>query len=144
MATYTHIIDAKGRVTVPARLRSGLDGPLYVTYSLDKGYLSGYSAERFSHIRDQIANLSGTNPTARLMERYIVGEAIPCEPDSQGRILISGDMWAHIGVKPGDEVCFTDMFEKIEICSKQVYLEKFDALQNLDPINLQAFDVQGL
>jgi bifunctional DNA-binding transcriptional regulator/antitoxin component of YhaV-PrlF toxin-antitoxin module len=39
MARYTHTIDAKGRVFIPARLRDELGKILVVTQNIDDGYL---------------------------------------------------------------------------------------------------------
>ena len=65
MARYTHTIDAKGRVFVPARLRDSLGASLVATLSLDDGFLSLYTPERFRQIRDQLSQLSGTDPAVR-------------------------------------------------------------------------------
>ena len=121
MARFTHTIDAKGRVFVPARLREGMGSSLIVTLSLDDGYLSAYSPDNFRIIREQINQLSGTDPAVRRLKRSIIGEAMACEMDGQGRISVSEELWSHISVRPGDEVCFIDMFDKLEICSKAFY-----------------------
>ncbi|MGI6298307.1 MAG: hypothetical protein ACOX1T_03785 [Saccharofermentanales bacterium] len=144
MARYTHTIDAKGRVFVPARLREEVGRTLVVTLNIDDGYLSGYTPERFADIRRQLEQLSGTDPAVRRLRRAIIGEAMACELDSQGRISVSMELWSFIGVKPGDEVCFIDLYDKIEICSKAF----FDAQQaeqgSLSEVDLSGFDVRGL
>ena len=38
MARYTHTVDTKGRVIVPAKVREKLDGVLIVTQGIDQGY----------------------------------------------------------------------------------------------------------
>ncbi len=144
MARFTHIIDAKGRVFVPARLRESIGGSLIVTLSLDDGYLSAYTPENFRGIRDQINQLSGTDPAVRRFKRAILGEAMVCELDSQGRISISEELWSHIQVKPGEEICFIDMFDKLEICSKASISNK---RRNRDPcprLTCRGFDVKGI
>ncbi len=79
--------------------------------------------ENFRGIRDQINQLSGTDPAVRRFKRAL-GEAMVCELDSQGRISISEELWSHIQVKPGEEICFIDMFDKLEICSKAFYQQQ--------------------
>jgi MraZ protein len=144
MARFTHTIDAKGRVFVPARLREGMGSSLIVTLSLDDGYLSAYSPENFRLIRDQINQLSGTDLAVRRLKRSIIGEAMPCEMDAQGRISISDELWSHIQVKPGDEVCFIDMFDKLEICSKTFYQQQKEEQGSLSSVDLSKFDVKGI
>lgn len=144
MARFTHTIDAKGRVFVPARLRDSLGASLIVTVSLDDGYLSAYTPENFRLIREQISQLSGTDPSVRLLKRSIIGEAMACDLDSQGRISISDELWSHINVRPGDEVCFIDMFDKLEICSRSFYQQKKEEQGSLAGVDLSRFDVKGI
>ena len=53
MARYTHTIDTKGRVIVPAKLREMLGGVLVVTQGIDDGFLAAYTPEQFNTIKDQ-------------------------------------------------------------------------------------------
>ncbi len=144
MALSLILIDAKGRVFVPARLRESIGGSLIVTLSLDDGYLSAYTPENFRGIRDQINQLSGTDPAVRRFKRAILGEAMVCELDSQGRISISEELWSHIQVKPGEEICFIDMFDKLEICSKAFYQQQKEEQGSLSEVDLSRFDVKGI
>jgi division/cell wall cluster transcriptional repressor MraZ len=144
VARFTHTIDAKGRVFVPARLRDSLGASLIVTLSLDDGYLSAYSPEQFKLIREQINQLSGTDPSVRRLKRTIIGEAMVCELDGQGRISISDELWSHIQVRPGEEVCFIDMFDKLEICSKSFYQNQKEGQVSLSGVDLSRFDVKGI
>jgi MraZ protein len=144
VARFTHTVDAKGRVFVPARLRDSLGASLVVTLSLDDGYLSAYSPEQFKTIREQINQLSGTDQAVRRLKRSIIGEAMLCELDGQGRISVSEELWSHIHVQPGDEVCFIDMFEKLEICSKSFYQTQKEEQGSLSGLDLSRFDVKGI
>lgn len=144
MARYVHTIDAKGRVVVPAKLRNNIGGLLHVTNSLDKGYLSGYTDEQFRRVKEQISSFNMTDPRARFLRREIVGEAQDCELDGQGRISVSMTLWSKIGVKPGDEICFIDMYDKLEICSMAFYESELEKFQDLSEIDFSEFDVKGL
>ncbi len=144
MARYIHTIDAKGRVIVPARVRNNLDGTLYVTLSLDEGYLSAYSSEHFKDIREQLSEQSGTDPEFRKFRRLFLGSAVACELDNQGRISLSDELWEVIGVSPGDEIYFIDMFDKVEICSKRFLDEQKEEALTLSDMDLSRFNVKGL
>lgn len=115
-----------------------------VTQNIDDGYLSGYTTERFAQIRQQLEQLSGTDPAARRLRRAIIGEAMACEMDAQGRIQVSMELWSHIGVKPGDEICFIDLYDKIEICAKSFYDTQKEDQGSLSDVDLSRFDVRGL
>jgi DNA-binding transcriptional regulator/RsmH inhibitor MraZ len=74
----------------------------------------------------------------------IIGEAMVCELDSQGRISISDELWSQIKVGRGDEICFIDMFDKLEICSKAFYDLNREEQGSLAGVDLTRFDVKGL
>lgn len=144
MARYTHTIDKKGRVIVPARLRDNLKGTLHVTGNLDPGYLTLYTNEQFNSVRSQLLQLSGTDPDVRRFQRFIIGEAVSCEVDSQGRISVSANLWELIGVEAGDDICFIDMIDKVEICSESFYQEQKAHEDPIAGLDLSKFDVKGL
>ena len=144
MARYTHTVDNKGRVIVPARVRNNLDGTMYVTLSLDEGYLSAYSSAQFDHILSQLQQQSGTDPQFREFRRDFLGSAVACELDGQGRISLPDELWSEIGVKAGDEICFIDMFDKVEICAKSFWDARRRDEHRLSAMDLSRFEVRGL
>lgn len=144
MARFFHTIDQKGRVIVPVRVRNNLDGVLYVTPSLDKGYLSAYNSAQFNSILEQLNEQSGTDPEFRRFRRDFLGAAIACELDAQGRINLSAELMEEIGVSGGDDLCFIDMFEKVEICSRRFYEETQAGKSRLSEMDLSRFNVRGI
>ena len=81
---YDHTLDAKGRLSIPARLREDLGDVFYVTLSMDK-CLSAYSAESWQVFCDKIKAMPYVKQ--RKM-RPLFAYATRCELDSQGRILL--------------------------------------------------------
>lgn len=81
---YDHTLDAKGRLSIPVRLREELGNVFYVTLSMDK-CLSAYSAESWQVFSDKISAMPYVNQ--RKM-RPLFAYAAKCELDAQGRILI--------------------------------------------------------
>ncbi len=144
MARYAHTSDAKGRIFIPAKLRDSLGRNVVVTKSLDQGYLAVYTEEQFDLVREQILNLAGTDPKARLMRREIVGEAIYCTMDGQGRISISDELWSEIEVSAGDDVYVIDMGSGLEICGKRFFEEQKQKETALTDLDLSQYDVKGV
>ncbi len=144
MAVHTHTVDKKGRVIVPAVMRENMGNKLIVTRNIDPGYLSMYSEEHFEKIKEQILGLSGTDEGVRRIQRFIVGEAVTCGHDSQGRILIKQNLWDAIGVKPGEDICFIDMSAKVDICSAKQYQEAQSQDNIKDELDLSQYNVSGL
>lgn len=83
---YQHSLDAKGRLFIPARLREELGSPFYVTIGMDRyKYLSVFSEVSWKNFTDRVSSL----PYSKAAQiRLICANAICCEPDAQGRILI--------------------------------------------------------
>lgn len=144
MARYTNKIDAKGRVFVPSKLRDSMGATIVVTLSLDRGYLSAYTQERFSHIRKQFEALNSMDPQVRKVIRMIMGEALSCDLDSQGRISISSELWEHIGALPCEEISIIDLGDKLDICSKAYYERKKEELSSITDLDLTGYNVTGL
>lgn len=84
---YSHNLDAKGRVILPARLREELGDNFYVTKYFE-GCLAVYSAEEFEKLGASIQALPGNMKEVRKLQRIIITGAHQCEIDKQGRFVI--------------------------------------------------------
>ena len=85
---YAHNIDAKGRLFIPARLREELGQTFHVTIGLDH-CLSIYSDENWNVLVEKIHEMPYNK--ARGL-RVLSANAVDCEPDAQGRILIPANL----------------------------------------------------
>ena len=83
---YIHAMDSKGRLFMPARLREELGESFMVCRGLG-GCLFAYSMEQWKIFSDRINDIKITE--ALKMQRAIFNTACQCEPDAQGRIIIS-------------------------------------------------------
>jgi MraZ protein len=144
MARYTHSTDQKGRFFIPAKLRDSLGPVLFVTKSLDAGFLAAYTSEQFECIREQLNAQSGTDRTARKLRREVIGEAVRCPLDSQGRISVSEELWQSIQVQPGDDICVIDLGGCLEICALAFYEELRRSEPPITELDLQAYDIKGI
>lgn len=144
MGRYQHTVDNKGRMFIPSRIRDDLGKRVYITRSLDSLCLSGYTPEQFGYIRDQLSQLSGTDPVVRKLRREILGEAILCDMDAQGRVSVSDELWKSIGVESGSDVYVIYLFDKFEIWSVSVYdHERLTAAEGLSE-DLSRYDIKGI
>ena len=85
---HDHTLDAKNRLTVPARFRAELSGGVV----LAKGFetcLQVYPAATYDQIaRTALAGVNPLSPQARDLSRHLYGNTFPGELDSAGRIMI--------------------------------------------------------
>ncbi len=121
MARDIKKIDAKGRFFIPSKLKERFGGDVVITNSLDKGYLSVYTAEAFKEVERQLDELNSMDPNVRRIQRFIAGEALEVSVDSQGRLSVTSELWERIDAKPGDEICVFDILGKLNICTKAFY-----------------------
>ena len=128
---YSHTIDNKGRMIVPAKFRTELGERFIITKGFD-GCLYGYSLEEWKSIEEKIKTLPLiTGKDARNFTRFFFSSAILCELDSQGRILITQNLREHAGLVK--EVVVIGVSTRIEIWSKEKW-EAYNDEQDSDDI----------
>lgn len=92
MGTYSHSLDPKGRLIIPARLREELGEDFIITKNLDY-CLAVYpkdSWERFIQKIEELPKIS--SEPARRLRRFYFGNSMTMEVDKQGRILIPANL----------------------------------------------------
>ena len=87
MGEYSHSIDAKGRLIMPAKFREQLGDEFIVTKSPDK-CLYIYSNDDWRVFEEKLATLPITNKETRQFVRFFLAGAADCEVDKQGRFLL--------------------------------------------------------
>lgn len=89
---YSHSIDGKGRIFIPAKFRESLGPVFYMTRGL--GYfISVYHADEWNALKEKIKSLP--HEDALELQRYFLAPAQECVPDSQGRVLIPQKLRTH-------------------------------------------------
>ena len=106
---YAHNIDAKGRLFIPAKLREELGETFHVTIGLDH-CLSIYSDESWADFTDKVRVLPYSKAKAL---RPLFANAVDCEPDGQGRILIPTKLREYANLQK--EVVVIGSFDRAEI-----------------------------
>jgi len=88
LGQYRHTIDAKGRLTVPARFRELLADGAIITQGFERN-LMVLPSQKFEAMTHRVnLNSSITDPTARDLKRLLFSTADQVDPDKNGRILI--------------------------------------------------------
>ncbi|MDO4908736.1 MAG: division/cell wall cluster transcriptional repressor MraZ [Corynebacterium sp.] len=90
LGTYRPKLDAKGRLTLPAKFREQLGDGLMVTKGQDHS-LAVYPREEFVARARKAASISRSDPEARAFIRNLAASADEQVPDGQGRITLSAD-----------------------------------------------------
>jgi MraZ protein len=85
---FVHVLDEKGRTSLPKEWRAQLTGPEPPWLTADQRCLAIYPAEKFEAKQRRLATVAETNESAERLLRLSSLYAIPCPFDRQGRILI--------------------------------------------------------
>lgn len=87
LGDHQHTLDAKGRVSLPAKFRAQMTGRIVVAQGLDR-CLYVYPADEYeSFVADLIAQ-EDFEPRVRRVRRFFTAGAVDVELDSAGRISL--------------------------------------------------------
>jgi MraZ protein len=119
LGTYTHIIDAKGRLFIPARLRGDSEskGRFILTKGLEN-CLYLYEANTFQNVLVKLGTLPVKNQQdGRAFKRLLLAGAQEVELDDMGRVLIARPLIEYAELKK--EVAILGVGERIELWSEK-------------------------
>lgn len=112
MNEYSHTIDAKGRMILPAKFREELGTTFILSPGLDK-CLSIYPRSRWETMVEKLQQLPSTRAGVRQLRRFLIGRSTEMECDRQGRILIPSHLRSYAGLEK--EALIVGTGETIEI-----------------------------
>ena len=93
--TFSHSLDSKGRLIIPARFRKELGDGFVITKNMDH-CLSIYPKSEWEALTEKLNGLPLiSSEAARKINRLIFGNSVEPEVDRQGRILIPADLRKH-------------------------------------------------
>ena len=96
IGSFEHMLDAKGRVFIPAKWRENVGDTLIVTLGLLETQtakcLSGMSVEQWERFSQKLSALPVTDMGGQAIRRKLYAMAASCEIDKQGRILIPSQL----------------------------------------------------
>ena len=91
MGEYSHSLDTKGRLIMPAKLRQDIGDKFILTKGLD-GCLFAFSQEEWLNFETKLKSLPLSDKNARNFVRFFLAGATECEIDKQGRFLIPSNL----------------------------------------------------
>jgi MraZ protein len=97
--TYTHRIDGKGRLPVPAAFRRLLEGAGFVVATQLDECLAVYPPAEWGKLEAQLAALPAFSKPVKALTRLLASRAADCEIDGQGRILLPHPLRAAVGLE---------------------------------------------
>lgn len=139
--TYVHNIDEKGRLAVPSKMRVELGEPFFIT-CLSSDCLTIFPKDEWDSFSEKLNRIPQSDKKAQRSVRLIFSNAVKCEPDRQGRVLLPQILREQVGIDK--EVVTIGVSYRAEIWAKekwQGFLEvaeddSTDTLENLGPYGI--------
>ena len=124
---YEHSLDAKGRLIMPAKLRTDMGEKFIITKGLD-GCLFVFSQNEWSNFESKLKELPLTNKNARDFVRFFLSGATECEIDKQGRFLLVNTLREYAEITK--EVIIIGVGTRLEIWNKEKW-KKYNSDENI-------------
>jgi MraZ protein len=100
VSQYSHTLDARGRVFVPADWRvEGDEQNYYLAWVHPEGCITFFTPEMQQELFDKIKNASQSNIKQQELLRKLFGNAKYMGCDKQGRILLPQNLCEQVGIK---------------------------------------------
>ena len=113
---YCHTVDSKGRVFVPAKFRSDLQGDLVIVKGLDDCIVL-YNEEQWNAFIKKLEAYGEIQ--MKKIKRFILASAFNTELDSQGRIVISQALRDHAKIEK--DIAFIGLNNCVEIWRPDIF-----------------------
>ncbi|MCD8301118.1 MAG: division/cell wall cluster transcriptional repressor MraZ [Clostridiales bacterium] len=129
---YSHSVDSKGRIIMPAKFRDALGDSFVVTKGLD-GCLFVYTNEEWENIENKFHEQTLTGKNARKFSRFFFAGAADCDIDKQGRALIPANLREFADLSK--DVVLVGVLSRIEIWSRERWEDNsYDDIEDMDEI----------
>ena len=109
---YSHNLDDKGRVAVPAKFRATLKGGAVVTRGLDS-CLFLYTKKEWQELAGKLAKLPISKANTRAFARLMLAGAMDVDFDNQGRIMLPEYLRKFAGLKKN--LIIAGLYDRLEI-----------------------------
>jgi MraZ protein len=146
---FSHTLDKKGRVSIPARfrdiLRAHYDDQLVLS-PRETGCIRVYPLLEWERLEENLKRFNKFNRAVDNFKRMLFSSAQDCSVDAQGRILVHPELRDRAGL--GERVLFVGMMEFFEIWNRDSFVERFtptgDMISELEDELARLAEKQGI
>lgn len=130
---YSHHLDKKGRLIVPARYRPNLADGAILTRGLDHNLVI-YPQDAWQAVSSQLNEMPITHPKSRALRRLIFSGAVELSLDRQGRISVPNYLRRYASL--GNQALLVGMETFVEIWEPSHWQSALDGVNSV----LENFD----
>lgn len=126
LGEYRHVVDEKGRVSVPSKFRPFLGDKFYLARVFES-CLVLFPQEEWLRFKDRVAQINMTSSKLRAFQRKVFSGAVECVLDKAGRFLIPQNLREY--AKLDGEVVLIGVGNKMEIWDKKEWENYLNAIE---------------
>ena len=127
LGEYTHTIDDKGRLTIPAKFRGDMASGLVVTRGFDQN-LMVFPLSGWQDLAERILSRPLTDESVRTFRRRVFSGAVDLTPDRQGRIVLPAYLRKFAAID--GEVVVAGMYNYLEVWSVSYWQILRESIEN--------------
>jgi MraZ protein len=113
---YSHNLDEKGRLAIPAKFRNHLKKGAIVTRGLDN-CLFVYTQDEWAKLAEKLAALPMSQSNSRAFSRLMLAGAMDVEIDKQGRMVLPEYLRTFAELKKN--VVIAGLYNRLEIWNQE-------------------------
>jgi MraZ protein len=142
LGEYQYSLDAKSRLTIPAKYRELLAPTLVITRNPSEPCLMVLPLPQWNTLTGKLSGLPMTDPVSALLRRALYTAAEDVKADSQGRILLNQRLreYAHIEA----DVLIAGVYTHLELWNPKLWEERVMAQVNNSDVTGQMFAALGI
>ncbi len=140
LGQFERTIDDKGRLTIPAKYRSGLADGLVITRGLDR-CLAIYPLSEWHALSGKVGSLPITDRHARAFRRLVFSAAHDDTPDDQGRVIIPPRLREYADLNGG--VIVSGLSSYLEVWDPELWNEERGHVEG-DGVNAEGWASLGI
>ena len=121
--TFDHTLDAKNRLTMPAKYRAALAAGVILAVPVDlKPCVGVWRPEEYEqYTKRALAELPPLSPRLSELERFFYGHSAEAELDAAGRIMVSASLGEHAGLDR--DVVIVGVGDRLELWDRTRWAE---------------------
>ncbi|HUY69672.1 MAG TPA: division/cell wall cluster transcriptional repressor MraZ [Candidatus Tyrphobacter sp.] len=117
---FSHSLDTKGRLAVPAKFRDQLSGGAIITRGLDH-CLFLFTHKDWETLAEKLIALPLAQANSRAFVRLMLSGASDADTDNQGRILVPDYLRKYASLEKNAKI--TGVYNRVEIWDEKSWME---------------------
>lgn len=116
---FHHTLDAKNRIFIPAKYRTALGDPFYITRKMER-CLAIYSEAEWTKMTDKLNTLPDSVVGA--IKQFLYSKTVSVTPDGQGRIVLPPELMQYAAIEKNAVII--GVGDHLQIWSDALWSEK--------------------